>query len=104
MRSARLLGELDLHLFNEGRHFELAGAFGAQRSRSTACRGVRFAVWAPNARRCRVVGDFNTWDATAPSDAPALPGRRVGTVRAAHRRRGRATSTTSSARTARACR
>jgi 1,4-alpha-glucan branching enzyme len=58
-----LLGELDLHLFNEGRHFELAGAFGAQALTIEGVPGVRFAVWAPNARRVAVVGDFNSWDA-----------------------------------------
>lgn len=58
-----LLGELDLHLFNEGRHFELAGAFGAQTMAIDGVPGVRFAVWAPNARRVAVVGDFNSWDA-----------------------------------------
>jgi 1,4-alpha-glucan branching enzyme len=58
-----LLGDLDLHLFNEGRHFELAGAFGAQTMTIDGVPGVRFAVWAPNARRVAVVGDFNSWDA-----------------------------------------
>jgi 1,4-alpha-glucan branching enzyme len=57
-----LLGEIDLHLFNEGRHFELAGAFGAQTMAIDGVPGVRFAVWAPNARRVAVVGDFNSWD------------------------------------------
>ena len=57
-----LLGEFDLHLFNEGRHFELAGAFGAQTMAIDGVPGVRFAVWAPNARRVAVVGDFNSWD------------------------------------------
>jgi len=57
-----LLGELDLHLFNEGRHFELADAFGAQTMAIDGVPGVRFAIWAPNARRVAVVGDFNSWD------------------------------------------
>jgi len=57
-----LLGELDLHLFNEGRHFKLADAFGAQTMAIDGVPGVRFAVWAPNARRVAVVGDFNSWD------------------------------------------
>ena len=46
-----LLGDLDLHLFNEGRHFELAVALGANVVTIDGVRGVRFAVWAPNARR-----------------------------------------------------
>src|SRR6185503_10079025 len=57
-----VLGDLDLHLFNEGRHFELAGAFGANVMTIYGVRGTRFAVWAPNAGRVAVVGDFNTWD------------------------------------------
>ena len=57
-----LLGDVDLHLFNEGRHFELAHALGAQHLSIDGVAGVRFAVWAPNARRVAVVGDFNSWD------------------------------------------
>ncbi len=57
-----LLGDLDLHLFNEGRHFELAFTLGARAMTVEGVPGVRFAVWAPNARAVSVVGDFNTWD------------------------------------------
>src|SRR6476646_9245101 len=57
-----LLGELDLHLFNEGRHFELAAHLGANVTAIDGVAGVRFAVWAPNARAVSVVGEFNTWD------------------------------------------
>ncbi len=57
-----LLGDLDLHLFNEGRLFELARSLGAQRLIIDGVNGVRFAVWAPNASRLAVVGDFNSWD------------------------------------------
>jgi 1,4-alpha-glucan branching enzyme len=57
-----LLGELDLHLFNEGRHFQLAHALGSQTVVIDGVPGVRFAVWAPNASRVAVVGDFNSWD------------------------------------------
>jgi 1,4-alpha-glucan branching enzyme len=57
-----LLGDLDLHLFNEGRHFELAHCLGAQSLTIDGIPGARFAVWAPNARRVAVVGDFNSWD------------------------------------------
>ena len=56
------LGELDLHLFNEGRHFEMAHALGANPATVDGVTGVRFAVWAPNASRVAVVGDFNAWD------------------------------------------
>jgi 1,4-alpha-glucan branching enzyme len=57
-----LLGELDLHLIAEGTHYELARCLGAQTLAVGGVQGVRFAVWAPNARRVSVVGDFNTWD------------------------------------------
>ena len=57
-----VLGDLDLHLVNEGRHLQLAEALGARVTTIDDVRGVRFAVWAPNARRVSVVGDFNSWD------------------------------------------
>ncbi|HVI28048.1 1,4-alpha-glucan branching protein GlgB [Hansschlegelia sp.] len=57
-----LLGDLDLHLLGESRHFELASALGANPTTIDGVEGVRFAVWAPNARRVAVIGDFNSWD------------------------------------------
>jgi 1,4-alpha-glucan branching enzyme len=57
-----LLGELDLYLFSEGRHFELAFALGSRPMTIDGVVGVRFAVWAPNARAVSLVGDFNSWD------------------------------------------
>ncbi|MGA9422257.1 MAG: 1,4-alpha-glucan branching protein GlgB [Rhodanobacteraceae bacterium] len=57
-----LLGELDLHLMREGRHLELGNALGAHPMTIDGVDGVRFAVWAPNASRVSVVGDFNVWD------------------------------------------
>lgn len=57
-----VLGDLDLHLFAEGRHFDLARVFGAQPRELDGVAGVAFSVWAPNARRVSVVGDFNGWD------------------------------------------
>ena len=70
-RSAALLGDIDLHLFSEGRHFKLAHALGANVMTIDGVRGTRFAVWAPNARRVSVVGDFNALGRTASPDAPA---------------------------------
>ncbi|RTZ45622.1 1,4-alpha-glucan branching protein GlgB [Candidimonas sp. SYP-B2681] len=57
-----LLGELDLHLIAEGRHWQLADCLGAHVMEVNGVQGTRFAVWAPNARRVAVVGDFNSWD------------------------------------------
>jgi 1,4-alpha-glucan branching enzyme len=57
-----VLGELDLHLFIEGAHWNLADRLGAAPATMDGVDGVRFAVWAPNARRVSVVGGFNSWD------------------------------------------
>ena len=56
------LGELDMHLFREGRHWKLFDHLGAHPKVMNGVEGVQFAVWAPNARRVSVVGDFNLWD------------------------------------------
>jgi 1,4-alpha-glucan branching enzyme len=58
------LGELDVHLINEGRHEQLWKALGAEPMTHAGVTGTRFAVWAPNAQGVRVVGDFNYWDGT----------------------------------------
>ena len=57
-----VLGELDEHLLGEGRHLELYLRLGAHPMTHEGVDGVAFAVWAPNARRVSVVGDFNAWD------------------------------------------
>lgn len=57
-----VLGDLDLHLFGEGRHWGLGHVFGAQPRMMDDVEGVAFSVWAPNARRVSVVGDFNNWN------------------------------------------
>jgi len=56
------LGPLDLHLLGEGRHRDLGHVLGAHPAEMDGFPGVRFAVWAPNASRVSVVGDFNFWD------------------------------------------
>ena len=56
------LGDMDLYLFAEGNHRDLSGRFGAQPTQVEGVDGVCFSVWAPNARRVSVVGDFNNWD------------------------------------------
>ncbi|MGW4968611.1 1,4-alpha-glucan branching enzyme [Streptomyces albidoflavus] len=59
------LGSFDLHLIGEGRHEELWRALGARPMTHEGVTGTRFAVWAPNARGVRIIGDFNYWDGTA---------------------------------------
>jgi len=56
------LGEMDLHLFGEGNHHRLYDKLGAHISEVDGVGGTAFAVWAPNARRVSVVGDFNGWE------------------------------------------
>ncbi|MCF2706606.1 1,4-alpha-glucan branching protein GlgB [Arcanobacterium haemolyticum] len=60
------LGEMDIYLFNEGRHEKLWEALGAHirsfPSELGTITGTSFAVWAPSAKAVRVVGDFNGWD------------------------------------------
>ena len=57
-----VLGEVDLHLFAEGNHWEIYNKLGAQLMEFGGVKGTAFAVWAPNAQRVSVVGDFNGWD------------------------------------------
>ena len=57
-----MLGDLDLHLIGEGNHFEKYRLFGAHVRTMEGVTGVGFAVWAPNAQRVSVIGNFNGWD------------------------------------------
>ncbi len=57
-----LLSDFDLHLIGEGRHYDTYEKIGAHVRTVEGVRGVHFAVWAPNARRVSIVGDFNRWD------------------------------------------
>ena len=56
------LSEHDIYLFNEGTHRRLWDKLGAHLATVDGVDGVAFAVWAPNARRVSVVGDFCQWD------------------------------------------
>lgn len=56
------IGDLDLHLFGEGRHRHAHHFLGSKEHEVDGIGGVLFAVWAPNAERVSVVGDFNHWD------------------------------------------
>ena len=57
-----LLSDFDLHLFAEGRLYRAYEILGAHLHTVDDVAGVRFVVWAPNALRVSVVGDFNGWD------------------------------------------
>ena len=57
-----VLGPMDDWLLLEGTHERLFDRLGAHVIEHEGERGVHFAVWAPNARRVSVVGDFNGWD------------------------------------------
>ena len=58
----RILGNTDVHLHAEGNHWDLYKKFGANLSKVDGVEGAVFCVWAPNAQRVSVVGDFNHWD------------------------------------------
>ncbi|MDB5101523.1 MAG: glycogen branching enzyme [Cyanobacteria bacterium RYN_339] len=55
------LGELDLHLLSEGRHYRTYEKLGAHPTVRDGVAGTHFAVWAPNAREVSVIGEFNGW-------------------------------------------
>ena len=56
------LPEFDQHLFGEGKHWHIYQKLGAHLHSVDGIEGVLFTVWAPNAGRVSVVGDFNRWD------------------------------------------
>ncbi len=57
-----VLSDVDEYLIGEGTHKELWRALGAHVMKHHGVAGTHFAVWAPNAQRVSVIGDFNTWD------------------------------------------
>ena len=57
-----VLTDFDLHLLGEGTHYKNYESLGAHLKTHEGFRGVHFAVWAPNAERVSVVGNFNHWD------------------------------------------
>ncbi len=59
------IGQLDMHLFAEGKHYEIHEHLGAHEREHEGVLGTSFAVWAPNALGVRVVGDFNDWNGKA---------------------------------------
>ena len=61
-RFGPVLGEMDEYLLGEGTQLRLWQALGAHVTSHEGVAGTHFALWAPNARRVSVVGDFNAWD------------------------------------------
>lgn len=61
-RFSAALTDFDAHLLAEGTHLRMYERLGAHLVEVDGVKGVRFAVWAPNAVRVSVVGDFNQWD------------------------------------------
>ena len=57
-----LLSDYDLHLLKEGTHYRNYEKLGSHVRVIDGVRGVHFAVWAPNAKRVSLIGDFNHWD------------------------------------------
>lgn len=61
-RFGTIIPEMDIWLLSEGKHLRPYEQLGAHLTTIDGVDGVRFAVWAPNAQRVSVVGDFNVWD------------------------------------------
>ncbi len=57
-----IMSEFDRHLFAEGQHWHIYEKLGAHLRTIDSISGVYFAVWAPNAQRISVIGEFNRWD------------------------------------------
>ncbi|MBI5050804.1 MAG: 1,4-alpha-glucan branching protein GlgB [Nitrospirae bacterium] len=57
-----VLCDFDLHLFGEGTHYKSYEKLGAHIKEINGVKGVHFSVWAPNAQRISIIGDFNLWD------------------------------------------
>ena len=73
--SERILTDDDLYWFGEGNHYRLYQKMGAHLDREGDADGVRFAVWAPEARSVHVMGEFNGWSKTEhPLEARGVSG------------------------------
>ncbi|SHF87578.1 1,4-alpha-glucan branching protein GlgB [Chryseobacterium vrystaatense] len=62
VKTYTLFTDHDVYLFKEGRHYKLYGKFGAHSVEKDGVKGVYFSVWAPNAKKVSVIGNFNNWN------------------------------------------
>ncbi|ALR30521.1 MULTISPECIES: 1,4-alpha-glucan branching protein GlgB [Chryseobacterium] len=62
VKTYTLFTEHDIYLFKEGRHYKLYDKFGAHSAEKEGVIGVYFSVWAPNAKKVSVIGNFNNWN------------------------------------------
>jgi len=62
VKTYTLFTDHDVYLFKEGRHYKLYGKFGAHAAEKDGVKGVYFSVWAPNAKKVSVIGNFNNWN------------------------------------------
>ena len=69
-----LLSDYDLHLLNEGTHWQCYERMGAHPRTVDGVEGVNFTVWAPNATSVSLVGDFNGWDGRRHPMRKHMPG------------------------------
>ena len=87
-----ILGSLDVYLMAEGSHRRIFERLGAHPTTLEGVDGVAFAVWAPNAQRVSVVGDFNQWDGRRHPMRKRIEVGMLGDLPSRRRPGGRATS------------
>lgn len=62
VKTYTLFTDHDVYLFKEGKHYKLYDKFGAHSVQKDGIQGVYFSVWAPNAKKVSVIGNFNNWN------------------------------------------